>query len=49
MQTRYKVAVALGAGIVMGGAAVQGLYAQATPPTYFVADISDISDPEYLK
>ena len=29
--------------------AVQGLYAQATPPTYFVADISDISDPDYFK
>lgn len=48
MQTSYKLAVALGVGFVMGGAAVQGLYAQATPPTYFVADITGISDPDYL-
>ena len=33
------------AGIGLGAAAVQGLHAQATPPTYAVIDIASISDP----
>jgi uncharacterized protein (DUF1330 family) len=32
-------------GIGIGGAMVQGLHAQATPPVYYVAEI-DLSDPE---
>ena len=49
MQTTFKLAAALVAGAAIGAAAVQSLYAQAAPPTYFVADISDISDPDYFK
>lgn len=49
MKTIHTFAVALATGAAMGAAAIQGLYAQATPPTYFVADISDISDPDYVK
>jgi uncharacterized protein (DUF1330 family) len=32
------------AGIAAGAAAVQGLHAQATPPTYAVIDVSSITD-----
>lgn len=49
MQTTFKLAAALFAGAAIGAAAVQSLNAQATPPTYFIADISDISDPDYIK
>jgi uncharacterized protein (DUF1330 family) len=44
MKPTYKVAVALAAGIVIGGVVIQGLHAQATPPTYIVVDISAIID-----
>lgn len=44
MKPTYKIAVALAAGIVIGGAVIQGLHAQATPPTYVVVDISAITD-----
>ena len=39
----YKVVVALIAGAVVGGAAVQGLHAQAKPPVYVVTEI-DVKD-----
>ena len=45
----YKVAIALVAGAAIGGAAIQGLHAQAKPPSYVVVDISDITDPEGFK
>ena len=49
MKTRYTVALAMLAGAAIGGSVIQGLHAQATPPTYFVADISAVTDPEAVK
>jgi uncharacterized protein (DUF1330 family) len=49
MNTRYKIALAMLASAGLGAAAVQGLHAQATPPTYAVVDISSITDPEGFK
>jgi uncharacterized protein (DUF1330 family) len=45
MKTHCKVIIALVAGVAIGGAAVQGLHAQAKPPVYVVAQI-DVSNPE---
>ena len=39
MKTNYKVAIALVAGAAIGGAAIQGLHAQAKPPAYVVIPI----------
>ena len=44
-----KAAIALVAGVAIGGSIIQGLHAQATAPAYFVADISAVTDPEALK
>lgn len=49
MKVNHKLAIALVAGVAIGGAAIQGLHAQASPPTYVVVDISDITDPEGFK
>ena len=49
MQTKYKIAVALVAGASIGGAAIQGLHAQAKPPTYIVIPILKINDPAAFK
>jgi uncharacterized protein (DUF1330 family) len=49
MKTNHKLAVALVAGIAVGGAVIQGLHAQATPPVYVVVDIFDITDSEGFK
>ena len=40
MKTNYKLAIALVAGAAIGGAAIQGLHAQAKPPVYVVGEIS---------
>lgn len=40
MKTNYKLALTLLAGIALGGAAIQGLHAQARPPAYIVADLN---------
>jgi uncharacterized protein (DUF1330 family) len=45
MKTRTTIAVALIAGFALGGAAVQGLHAQAKLPGYAVIEI-DVSNPE---
>ena len=45
MNTNYKIAIALVAGTAIGGAAIQGLHAQAKPPAYAVVEI-DISNQE---
>ena len=37
------------AGAAIGGSVIQGLHAQATPLTYFVADISAVTDTEAVK
>ena len=49
MKTSHKLAIALVAGVAIGGAVIQGLHAQATPPAYVVVDISDITDPQGFK
>ena len=49
MKTRYTVALAMLAGVGIGGAAIQGLHAQAKPPAIVVVDIGDITDPEGFK
>jgi uncharacterized protein (DUF1330 family) len=46
---KHKFALAFVVGIIMGGATIEGLRAQATPPTYAVVDISGITDPEGYK
>jgi uncharacterized protein (DUF1330 family) len=45
MKTSYKLAIALVAGAAIGGAAIQGLHAQAKPPVFMVA-INEISNQE---
>lgn len=37
------------AGVVIGAFAVQGLHAQAKPPTYVVIDIAKMTDPDGFK
>ncbi len=44
MKTNYKVAIALISGAAIGGAAIQGLHAQAKPPAYIVIPILKIND-----
>ena len=49
MKTRYTVALSMLAGAAVGAFAIQGLYAQAKPPVYFVVE-NEISDVQgYLK
>jgi uncharacterized protein (DUF1330 family) len=38
MNTRYKVAIGVLAGIALGAAAVQGLHAQAKPKAYVISE-----------
>jgi uncharacterized protein (DUF1330 family) len=45
MKTRYTVVASMIAGAAVGGAAVQGLHAQAKPPIYYVAEI-DVTNPD---
>jgi len=48
MTTNFKIALAVVAGAAMGAAAMQGLYAQAKPKAYSVADI-EVLDPAALE
>jgi uncharacterized protein (DUF1330 family) len=43
MKTHFKVAIALVAGATIGGAAIQGLHAQATPKAYVITEIEIIN------
>jgi uncharacterized protein (DUF1330 family) len=43
MKANFKVAIALVAGAVIGGAAIQGLHAQVTPKAYVVTEIEVIN------
>ena len=45
MRSKYRIAVAVTAGVAIGALAVQGLHAQAKPPVYFVAEI-DVTNPD---
>jgi uncharacterized protein (DUF1330 family) len=45
MKTHYTVALSMLAGAALGGAAIQGLHAQAKPPVYLVTEV-DVTNPE---
>ena len=45
MKTRYTVALSMIAGAALGGAAIQGLHAQAKAPVYYIAEI-DVTNPD---
>jgi uncharacterized protein (DUF1330 family) len=49
VKTNYKVAIALITGAAIGGAAIQGLHAQAKPPAYLVIPILKINDAAAFK
>jgi hypothetical protein len=49
MKTNYELAIALVAGTAIGGAAIQGLHAQAKPPAYVIIPILKINDPAAYK
>ena len=49
MKTRYTVALAMLTGAAIGGAAVQGLHAQAKPPVYSVTEIDVTNVEAYTK
>ena len=49
MNTIYKIALAMLAGVGFGAVATQGLRAQAKAPTYVVIAIQKITDPEAYK
>jgi uncharacterized protein (DUF1330 family) len=49
MKTNYKLAIALVAGAALGGAAIQGLHAQAKPPAYIVIPILKVNDAAAFK
>ena len=49
MKTNYKVAIALVAGAAIGGAAIQGLHAQAKPPVYTVVEFNVTDADAYTK
>lgn len=45
MRSNCKIAIALLAGVAIGGLAAEGLHAQAKPPVYYVAEI-DVTNPD---
>ena len=49
MQYRYKIAIAMLAGIALGAAVTKALHAQAKAPTYVVIAIDKITDAEAYK
>ena len=49
MKANFKVTIALVAGAVIGGAAIQGLHAQAKPPVYTVSEIDVTNVAAYEK
>jgi hypothetical protein len=44
MKPTHKFAIALAAGVSLGAVGIEGLSAQSRPPTYFIVDISEITD-----
>jgi uncharacterized protein (DUF1330 family) len=44
MKTHYTIALSLLAGAALGGAAIQGLHAQAKPPAYVVTEVQIIDE-----
>jgi uncharacterized protein (DUF1330 family) len=49
MNTRYKIALAMLAGTGLGGAAIQGLHAQAKLPAYTVVEIDVTNQDAFVK
>jgi uncharacterized protein (DUF1330 family) len=49
MKTNYKVAIALVAGAAIGGAAIQGLHAQAKPRAFVVAEVDVTNQDAFIK
>jgi len=49
MKTHHAVALAMVAGILIGGLVVQGIHAQARPPAYYVAEIDVANEDIYNK
>ena len=47
MNPRYQIVVAIAAGAALGGAAVQGLHAQAKPKAYQVTELQIIDAEAY--
>jgi uncharacterized protein (DUF1330 family) len=49
MKSSQKFAIALAAAVALGAFAGKGSSAQSPPPTYFIVDFSEITDPEGFK
>jgi uncharacterized protein (DUF1330 family) len=49
MNSNYKIALALMAGAIVGGAVVQGLRAKAKPPAYVVGEVDVTNQDAFLK
>jgi uncharacterized protein (DUF1330 family) len=49
MKANYRMAFTLLAGAALGGAVIQGIHAQAKPPTYVVVALRKINDPAAFK
>ena len=49
MRSSYKIALALLAGVALGGLAIEGLHAQAKAPVYYVAEIDVTNLDAYTK
>ena len=49
MKTQYTVALALLAGVAIGGVAIQGLHAQAKPPVYYIGENDVTNADAYAK
>jgi uncharacterized protein (DUF1330 family) len=49
MKSSQKFAIALAAAVALSAVAGTGSSAQSLPPTYFVVDFSEITDPEGFK
>jgi uncharacterized protein (DUF1330 family) len=49
VKINFKIALTLLGGIAVGGAAIEGLHAEAKPPTYVVVAIRKINDAAAFK
>jgi uncharacterized protein (DUF1330 family) len=49
MKTNHKMMLTLLGGIALGGATIEGIHAQAKPPTYVVVALLKITDPDGFK
>jgi uncharacterized protein (DUF1330 family) len=49
MKAKYKLGLTLLAGIALGAAVIEGIHAQAKPPTYVVVAIRKITDADGYK